>query len=190
VVMLLAGAFVVWLGVGPALDRFATYRKLEVTEQRRTELFHDTWRIFIDHPTLGTGFGTFQGVFPRYETLYDGNVVFHAHNDYLEALAETGLVGGILCATFLILLFHGAWKRLRAATNSLDLAFHIGALAACSGLLAHGLVDFNFHIPSNALLFLLLAVLTTSEMRHPRREGINYSVYTANSAIAINTDSV
>ena len=190
VVILLAGAFVVWLGVGPTLDRFATYRKLEVTEQRRTELFHDTWRIFVHHPALGTGFGTFQAVFPGYETLYDGNFVVHAHNDYLEVLAETGLIGGILWATFLILLFHGAWKRLKVATNSLDLAFHIGALAACSGLLAHGLVDFNFHIPSNALLFLLLAALTTSEMNSQRRDVVNYARHTANSAIAINTDSV
>src|SRR5208282_4137237 len=37
VILLLAGALVAWLGVGPALERFATYRTLEVNETRRIE---------------------------------------------------------------------------------------------------------------------------------------------------------
>ncbi len=190
IMVLLAGAFVAWLGVGPALDRFTTYRKLEVSEQRRTEMFYDTWHIFKDHPLLGTGFGTLQAVFPRYETLYDGNVVLHSHDDYLEALAETGLVGGIFWASFLIVLFRDAWKRLRAATDSLDLAFHIGALSACCGILAHSWVDFNMHIPSNALLFLLLAGLATSQVRIERPPAPKRARYTANSAVAIHTEPV
>ena len=81
-----------------------------------------TWRIFVDHPWTGTGLGTLQVVFPPYETFYDGRVVNHAHNDYLEALAETGVAGGLCCALFLgMLLFHSlrellgeqssAWER-------------------------------------------------------------------------------
>ena len=50
----------------------------------------DTWRLFLDHPLLGTGLGTLEIVFPPYDSLYDGKVVNHAHNDYIEALAETG----------------------------------------------------------------------------------------------------
>ncbi len=33
----------------------------------------------------GTGLGTLEDVFPRYETLYDGTIVTHTHNDYVEA---------------------------------------------------------------------------------------------------------
>jgi hypothetical protein len=36
---------------------------------------------------------------------------------------------------------------------------------ACSGFLVHSLVDFNLHIPSNALLFFLMAHLATSEIQ-------------------------
>ncbi len=162
VILLLAGALVAWLGIGPALERFTTYRQLEVTESRRAEMAKDSWRIFLDHPILGTGLGTLQEVFPRYETLYDGLVVNHAHNDYVEALAETGLIGGIFGAAFLIILFGGAWVRLKRAKITMDLAFFMGALIACCGLLAHSLVDFNLHIPSNALLFLLQAAFVTS----------------------------
>jgi len=162
VVLLLAGGLVGWLGVGRALERFSTFRQLEVTETRRSEMLRDTWRMFLDHPVAGVGLGALPEVFPRYETLYDGSVVQHAHNDYVEALAETGLIGGLFGAAFLLLLLRESWARLAGAAYSADLAFHVGAVAACAGLLIHSLVDFNLHIPSNALIFLLQSALATS----------------------------
>lgn len=161
VLLLAAGGFVVWLGAGRALERFESYRKLEVTEARRAEMMRDSWRIFLDHPVTGTGLGTLKDVFPHYETLYDGAIVSHAHNDYVEGLAETGIVGGLIGACFLALLLQGAWRRIAQAHNPLDLALRLGAVAACCALLAHSLVDFNLHIPANALIFLTLAALAT-----------------------------
>lgn len=191
VVVLLAGGLVAWLGVGRALDRFSAYQKLEVTEARRVEMSRDTWRIFLDHPIAGTGLGTLQDVFPRYETLYDGNLVIHSHNDYIELLAETGLIGGICGGLFLALLFRESWARMVQAKHTADLAYHIGALAACCGLLAHSLVDFNLHIPSNLLLFLLQAGLATSFT--PSSKPANASTVWAHyseSGIAIARNSV
>jgi O-antigen ligase len=175
VLLLLAGGFVVWLGAGRALDRFQAYQKLEVNEARRAEMLRDSWRIFVDHPLAGTGLGTLEDVFPRYETLYDGTIVNHTHNDYVEVLAETGAIGGVICACFLALFFGAAWRRIVAAKNPLDLALHIGALSACCALLAHSLVDFNLHIPSNALLFLIQSALATSAT--PVREGYRSEAY-------------
>ena len=161
-VIVFAGGLAGWLGAGRALDRFSSLRRLEVTETRRTEMLHDSWRIFMDHPIGGTGLGTLQEVFPLYESLYDGNVVQHTHNDYVEALAETGIVGGLFGIAFLSLLAWGSWARLVRTGDSADLAYHIGAVSACAALLVHSLVDFNLHIPSNALIFLLQCALATS----------------------------
>jgi O-antigen ligase len=157
-----AAMLVSWLGIGAAMDRFAGYKGLEVSEGRRVGMLHGTWHIFLDHPVLGTGLGTLQQVFPRYETVNDGLIVNHTHNDYVEALAETGLIGGICFALFLIVLFWNGWKILAADKDNRNLTYHAGALIACFGLLVHAFVDFNFHIPSNALLFLLQAALATS----------------------------
>ena len=143
-------------------DRFESYKGLEVSEGRRVSMLHGTWHIFLDHPVLGTGLGTLQQIYPRYETVYDGLLVNHTHNDYAEALAETGVIGGICFASFLIVLFWNGWKILAADSDARNLAYHAGALIACLGLLVHAFVDFNFHIPSNALLFLLKAALATS----------------------------
>ena len=161
-VIALGVLMVSWLGIGRALDRFATYKTLETSESRRVEMLHGTWRIFLSHPLAGTGVGTLQEVFPLYASIYDGLIVNHSHNDYAEALAETGLIGGLCGLAFLLLLFWIGWRTIAGERDSVSLAYHCGALAACLGLLAHGSVDFNFHIPSNALIFLLQATLATS----------------------------
>lgn len=163
-VLILAGAFVAWLGVGRALERFAEFRSQEVSEARRLVMIKDSWRIFLDHPLIGTGLGTLESVYPRYESSYDGKVVNHSHNDYVEALAETGVIGGLCCLAFLVGLFYLVRTNLDSERDPFIRAVHVGALVACVGLLVHSLVDFNLHIPSNALLFLLQASLASSSM--------------------------
>jgi O-antigen ligase len=162
VIVTLAAILVSWLGIGSALERFASYKALEVSETARAEMLRGTWHIFLDHPIAGTGLGTLQEVFPLYETFYTGLIVNHSHNDYAEALAETGAIGGLCCLVFLILLFRNGWKSLVVEQEAKNFAYHAGALVACLGLLVHATVDFNFHIPSNALIFLLQAALATS----------------------------
>ena len=164
-VVILAAGVVAWLGVGRALDRFTSFQKLEVSEARRVSIVKDSWRIFLDHPVRGTGLGTLQVVFPRYESVYDGKFANHAHNDYVELLAETGVIGALCFAVFLLLLFRRSWNEIQATLNPQDLALRMGALVACAGLLVHSLVDFNLHIPANALLFYLLAVMASSAAR-------------------------
>lgn len=167
-VVLLAGALVAWLGVGRALERFAKWESLEVTEAQRLGMIKDSWRIFLDHASSGTGLGTLMAVYPKYASDYDGKVVNHAHNDYVEALAETGLVGSVFGLLFIVLLFRSGLANLRSSPNAFDLAIRAGALVACAGLLVHSLVDFNLHIPSNALLFFLQAALASSTVQMAR----------------------
>ena len=163
-VLLVALLLVTWLGVGQLLQRFSSFQSLEATVGKRASMRRDTWQIFLHHPIAGTGLGTLQIVYPLYESLYDGKIVNHTHNDYLEALAETGLLGGFCCAWFLGAFFSGSLKRLRQLNNSFAGALQLSGLVACSGFLVHCLVDFNLHIPSNALLFFLMAHLSTSEI--------------------------
>jgi O-antigen ligase len=160
VIVTLAGILVSWLGVGSALERFA-YKGPETTEGGRVMMLQGTWHIFLDHPVVGTGLGTLQEVFPQYQTVYNQLVVNHTHNDYAEALAETGVIGGLCFLAFLVLLFWTGWRLLTVDQEAKNFAYHAGALVACLGLLVHAIVDFNFHIPANALIFLLQAALAT-----------------------------
>jgi O-antigen ligase len=163
-VLLLAFLLVSWLGVKQVLDRFSSLQSLEVTSGKRASMRQDTWRIFLDHRWAGTGLGTLQTVFPAYETNYDGKIVNHAHNDYLEGLAETGIAGGLCGAVFLGILFFVSLRQLLQRDKPFAAALHLSGLVSCSGFLVHSLVDFNLHIPANALLFLLMAHLATGEV--------------------------
>jgi len=169
-VLLVALLLVSWLGIGQILQRLSSVQLLEVTAGKRASMRGDTWRIFLDHPFVGTGLGTLQIVYPSYETLYDGKIVNHTHNDYLEALAETGIAGGLCCAWFIGVLLAESLKRLRQHNNSFAETLQLSGFVACSGFLVHSFVDFNLHIPANALLFFLMAHLATAETRQPSQQ--------------------
>ena len=164
-VLLAALMIVTWLGVGRILQRFSSMQTLEVTEGKRAAMRRGAWHIFLDHPLAGTGLDTFQIVYPPYESLYDAKVVNHAHNDYLEALAETGSLGGLCCAWFLGVLLLKSFSLFRQREFSFPGALQLSGIVACAGFLVHALVDFNFHIPSNLWLFLLMAHLGTTEIQ-------------------------
>jgi O-antigen ligase len=165
VVVLCAILAVSWIGVQQVLERFSGYQALDVSTGKRASMRHDTWRIFVDHPILGTGLGTLQMVFPPYETSYDAKVVNHTHNDYLEALAETGVAGGLCCLWFLAILFTESVRGLKDLGSSFGAALNLSGLVGCCGLLVHSLIDFNLHIPANALLFFVSAHLATARLQ-------------------------
>ncbi len=161
VVILCALLAVSWIGVQQVLNRFSSYKFADVTSDKRAAMRHDTWRIFLDHPVMGTGLGTLQMVFPPYDSFYDGRVVNHTHNDYLEALSETGILGGLCCSWFLGVLLLESLKGLANLQSSFNSALNLSGLVGCSGSLVHSLIDFNLHIPANALLFFVAAHLAT-----------------------------
>jgi O-antigen ligase len=167
--ILVAALLAVWLGLGRTVQRFEHSTPGDISNDRRVSIFKDALKMIRDHPVAGTGLGTFETVYPRYESFYDGLIVDHAHNDYLELLAETGLIGGACIAVFIVLLAWRGFSNLRSAKGAFERSVYAGSLVACAGLLLHSMVDFNFHIPSNALLFLLLAAMATSDISGSRR---------------------
>lgn len=163
-----AVVFIVWLGASEAIERFEQLAPQEISPGSRVSMYRDAWQIFDHHPWFGTGLGTFRVVYPRYvSNYYHGLIVDHAHNDYLELLADMGVVGGLCGLSFVVLLFWRGLASVRSPEGHARLPVRAGSITACAGLLLHSMVDFNLHIPSNALLFLLLASVATSEVREP-----------------------
>lgn len=162
-IVALAGlALIVWVGAGKAIERFSQLHSNEVGQDRRMSMFRGAVHVFLEHPISGCGLGTIVAAYPRYETVYDGKVVDHVHDDYIEELAETGVLGGLCGLAFLWVLFRDARKAFEAEQGHFSRGLHVGAIVALSGILLHTFVDFNLHIPSNALLFILSAFIATS----------------------------
>jgi tetratricopeptide (TPR) repeat protein len=84
----------------------------------------------------------------------------YAHNDYVQLLAEYGLIAGLLVVCFLVVHFLAAWKFVRWRLQTLQqkekalsssLALIIGAAAGIAALAMHSVFDFNLQIPGNTL---------------------------------------
>lgn len=163
-------AIVGWLGAGKILDRVKAHSVTDLPTDRRITMLKGAWRMFLWRPVMGAGLGTTVAVYPRYETFYDGRIVDHVHDDYAELLAETGLTGGLCGLAFLFLLFREAKRRLTEDQSAFSQAIHAAGVVACVGLLIHGLVDFNFHIPANGLFFLFQAAIVISPVFSRRRQ--------------------
>ena len=161
-VALVAVAAVAWVGTSKAVERLALMNVHDVTLGRRASMFRGAAHVFLDHPIKGCGLGTMIDVFPAYENAYDGRLVDHVHNDYIEGLAETGLLGGMCGLMFLWTLYKEGRRNFLADQGHFSCGLHAGAIMAVSGLLLHSFVDFNLQIPANALLFLLQAYLVTA----------------------------
>ncbi|HTU34381.1 MAG TPA: O-antigen ligase family protein [Candidatus Acidoferrum sp.] len=167
-VALAAIALIVWIGAGRAIRRFENLPSTDITMNRRLSMTRGAIGIARDHPLVGSGLGTLVVAYPPHETAYDGRLVEHVHDDYVELLAEGGLAGGLCGLAFLILLYRQAHKGFISPQGHFSRALHAGAIVAISGLLLHSFVDFNLHIPSNALLFLLQVQLATSTPLAPQ----------------------
>lgn len=162
----IAGAAVLFLVLTPvsAWQRMATIAgvasKPEVTLGERLLVSQDALIALKDYPWLGTGLGTFEPVFPQYQTFSTDLVWQHAHDDYVEALMETGVVGGLLLLSALILFLRLAFSNLPERLKDAGGWIQLGAALGCCGLLVHSFADFNLHIPANAAWFAVGAGLS------------------------------
>jgi O-antigen ligase len=128
----------------------------------RLDIAKDSLRMFSKRPVGGWGLGTFPTVYPSYRSFYTNLFVNEAHNDYLQLLVETGLLGFALMLWFLARLYQYGLPTSRRWEFQWDAAVSLAALLGCTGILLHSLVDFNLQIPANAALFYVLCGLAAS----------------------------
>ena len=156
---------VLWLWISP----LAGGADLEVN--LRWKVWNLSWNVIKDFPLWGTGAGTFQHIFRHYASndLNQAVLFDHAHNDYLEVLLETGVIGFVLLAMAFILFWRIVlqhWRKSHAELKFLAL----GGLGSFTYLAIHSLADFSFHIPANALLFFLILGLSYSSVKASREK--------------------
>jgi O-antigen ligase len=119
-----------------------------------------------DFPLFGTGLGTFVSVYPGYEKAGIGMLLEHAHNDYLELAAETGILGFLLLAGGIVWILVQNFRMWRARRSLEIKGLAMGGFISCVVILIHSFTDFNLHIPANALVFTMILALTTVIVHH------------------------
>ncbi|MFA4981315.1 MAG: O-antigen ligase family protein [Candidatus Omnitrophota bacterium] len=147
----------VYLGRETISDRlklaYAPYGA-DLFDGTRLKIWKGSVDMIIHNPAIGTGIGTFIWGFPRFRP--EGLVALAnaAHNDYLQMAAEMGLLAPFLMLwIFVVIIKTGFTKEARNSLRS------VGCAAGVLSLALHGLIDFNFHIPANMLLFTVYAAI-------------------------------
>jgi O-antigen ligase len=133
----------------------------------RMVMAHDGLRMFRAHPLTGVGLGGFETAYPRFQTLRTDFRIDHAHNDYVEILAETGILGGSLVMVAAGMFFFagaGCIRKLSASRGSSICWLRLGAATGCLGMMMHSLFDFNLHIPANAAWFVVIIALVCAPL--------------------------
>lgn len=131
------------------------------------------------HPYIGVGLGDYKLEFLEYKARFEETPrgeqfnfymprAIQAHNDYVQLVAELGIVGIIAIGFFFGMLFAGAWGFLKAPVES---ERRLGVLALSAGgvaLMVDALFSFPLHLPASEMnLLLFIALLHTRPLLSP-----------------------
>ena len=157
-------------------DRFERFEEARHFDDIRFRLWLPATAMWKDHFWFGVGPNHFDARFGEYRP-FDFDLQSRpdrAHNDYLNTLADWGLVGGLLVAacwgTFFWQVFTG-WRFVQRSQNDLGAkrsnraSFVLGGALGLLAILVHSYTDFNMHIPANALLAVTIMALVASYYR-------------------------
>lgn len=162
---------IVWVGGDPLLSRLeaipgeiSTRTEGARWGERRIEIWRATRQLIKAHPVTGVGMGAYWAAIPQYHDASGEFTPQRAHNDYLELIASGGLVGLVIGAWFVYALSRSTNKQLHSS-DRFRRAASFGAAVGFSGVAVHSFVDFGLHITINALLFMVLVVIATVDIR-------------------------
>ena len=131
----------------------------------RPQIVRDSVAMFSKKPVWGWGLDTFPTVYPQYRSFYTNLFINEAHNDYVQLLVETGIIGFSLMVWFLIAVYRQGLAALRHWKDHWDRTISLAALIGLTGIVIHSFVDFNLHITANAAFFYALCALAASELQ-------------------------
>lgn len=147
------------------------------TEDLRFRLWPTATEMWKDNIWWGVGPAHFDFRFRQYRPIHDQFQwrPMRVHNDYLNTLTDWGLVGAVLVGLPWLLFFWrvvASWRFFQRTPNDLGntkrsnkSSFVLGACLGLVAILLHSFVDFNMHIPANAMVTVALMALVASHFR-------------------------
>ncbi|RME59867.1 hypothetical protein D6779_03270 [Candidatus Parcubacteria bacterium] len=158
-----------WGGIVFTSVRLALWESMDPTHPSswnqplasRDYIWQVAGQMWATHPWFGMGPGTYGLAFVDNASVPPDILLTHAHNLYLNVLAETGSIG--LLAFFWLLIQTGrqAWKQVQAYPRNEVIA--MGIVPALCGVAVHGMVEVSLGIPAILLLVVTYVALLFAE---------------------------
>ncbi|QQS42407.1 MAG: O-antigen ligase family protein [Acidobacteriota bacterium] len=152
------------VGGESSLTRLAETAASDNFSTNRIQIWSVTLNVIGNHMPLGAGLGAFGVAYTPFDPNTGFERVEQAHNDYLEVLADAGIVGALIGAFFLFRLFRTGLSNVKVE-NRYRRGVALGAFAGCFSILVHSAFDFVLHITAVTLLFLTLMALLVASGR-------------------------
>ena len=138
----------------------------------RNEIWRATLKLFAAHPLLGAGLGGYWIGLTAYHDASGVLVPQEAHNDYLELLASGGVIGLAIGVWFAVMVIRLAKQNLWSSTGFVR-ALRLGAILGIAGVAVHSLFDFGLHLLGNAVVFLTLIMMATTQIESTKVVDLN-----------------
>jgi O-antigen ligase len=148
-----------YTGIDAVMARYETMTESGFFEKDRGPIWRDTWAMVQGHLVFGQGLGTFQWTFPAYEKMDPDVPAKWAHNDYLQALAEVGIVGLLLLAWAFVACWRTAVRNLFRSGDPLARGIGLATLGALVATALQEVTDYSLCTPGVAVLLAVLAGL-------------------------------
>jgi O-antigen ligase len=159
-VVILIGLAVVFTRSAHVRERFMmSFSEEDSSYLKRAHVWLDTVSLVRDHLLFGTGPGTFELAYREYRRPSVLLAIRYAHNDYLHTLADYGIIGLAIVLSGVVTFTTRMWAASKKLKRSLDKTLSYGILGALIAILVHSLVDFNMHIPSNAMTMAVIVAV-------------------------------
>jgi O-antigen ligase len=133
------------------------------------------FQIVRDYFPFGSGLGSFETVFRAYENVsnFDYDYLNNAHNDYIQILIETGLIGGSLLLVFLVWwsrAFFAAWTSAAIRERGeMDTRLRRSAGLITLILLLHSLADYPLRTAALSTVFAFCVAILTNVSQRDRQ---------------------
>ena len=146
-----------WSQPEAVADRFEAGS--DVSLSTRVHAWRDAMHIAKDFPLAGTGLNTFDTAMIFYQS-QPGGFWNHAHNDYVQLVAEGGVLVAVPVALAIVLFAWIAAARLREdRANRQSLWLRIGAVTGLVAIALQSSLDFSLQLPGNAVMCATLVAL-------------------------------
>lgn len=153
IIITIAVILLSFFNLTPVINRFLSNNPFL---DGRWAIFSNTWEGIKTFFPLGSGPGTFPDIYRIFQPIEQTGFINHAHNDYLELLFETGLLGVLFINVFFYLSIKRWIKVKRFRVRQIHFV-RIGAGISIFVMLLHSILEFNMHDVTNILFFAVLA---------------------------------
>lgn len=159
VAAIVAGSF--FVGGESSLTRFAETGMAENTTTDRMHIWSVTLGVIKSSLPFGAGLGAYGAAYTAHDSYSGLERVEQAHNDYLQVLADAGIVGLLIGGFFVFWLFRTGRKNSQTP-NTYRRGVVLGALAGCFAVFVHSIFDFVLHTTAISVMFLTLVSLVVA----------------------------